>query len=185
MNRYGLRAQRYYARWAPKALAEISDPETFFTELGELIQGQVLLISQEMESTLDPTAPYLERVSQLRAVQRDAEEVAMTDNVYRLVLPELQGQEQLMQILGDLPSTGALEARADQLRESTQDDEGEPIPLTVEEEAAVTLLGELAALLPETVDVPEMDDRTVALHLERLTAFLSEHRTQLQELRIV
>ena len=103
MNRYGLRAQRYYARWAPKALAEISDPETFFTELGELIQGQVLLISQEMESTLDPTAPYLERVSQLRAVQRDAEEVAMTDNVYRLVLPELQGQEQLMQILGDLP----------------------------------------------------------------------------------
>lgn len=109
----------------------------------------------------------------------------MTDNVYRLVLPELQGQEQLMQILGDLPSTGALEARADQLRESTQDDEGEPTPLTVEEEAAVTLLGELAALLPETVDVPEMDDRTVALHLERLTAFLSEHRTQLQELRIV
>lgn len=185
MNRYGLRAQRYYARWAPKALAEIPEPETFFSELGDLIQGQVLQISQEMESTLDPAAPYLERVAQLRAVQRDAEEVAMTDYVYGLVLPELHGQEQLMQLLGDLPSTGALEARADQLREATQDDEGEPTPLTVEEEAVVTLLGELAALRPETVDVPEMDDRTVAMHLERLTAFLSEHRTQLQELRIV
>lgn len=182
MNKYGLRAQRYYSRWAPLALAEISDPETFFTELGEQIESEVLLISQEMESPLDPTVPYLERVAQLRAVQRDAEEVAMTDLVYSPVLPELQGQEQLMQILGDLPSTGALEARVDQIAQS---DDEEPTGFTIETEQAVALMTHLAAILPDLMDVPDMSDATVAMHLERLTAFLQEHRLQLQELRIV
>lgn len=182
MNTYGLRAQRYYRRWAPLALAEITDPETFFTDLGEQIQGQVLQVSQEMESTLDPTVPYLERVAQLRAVQRDAEEVAMTDLVYGPVLPELQGQEQLMQILGDLPSTGALEARVDQIAQS---DDEEPTGLTMETEQAVAVMTRLAAILPDLMDVPEMSDATVAMHLDRLTTFLTEHRTQLQELRIV
>lgn len=182
MNKYGLRAQRYYSRWAPLALAEISEQETFFTDLGEQIESQVLLISQEMESTLVPTAPYLERVAQLRAVQQDAEEVAMTELVYGPVAPELQGQEQLMQILGDLPSTGALEARADQIRQS---DDEESTVLTIETAAAVQLITQLASILPDLIDVPEMSDAIVARHLDQLGTFLAENRPQLQELRIL
>lgn len=185
MNVYGLRAQRYYSRWAPTALTKISDPETYFTELGEQIQSQVLMMTEEMESDLDPAAPYLDRVAQLRAVQRDAEEVAMTELIYGPVLPELQGQEQLMQILGDLPSTGALEVRAEQIRAASQEDEAIPVALTVEDEAATTLLTALAALLPDVLDVPEMSDTTVALHFDRVNSFLTEHQKQLRELRIL
>ena len=35
MNRYGVIAQRHWARWLPGQYAGISDPESFFTALGE------------------------------------------------------------------------------------------------------------------------------------------------------
>jgi hypothetical protein len=35
MNRYGVKAQRHWARWLPRQYATISDPESFFTTLGE------------------------------------------------------------------------------------------------------------------------------------------------------
>ena len=35
MNRYGVIAQRHWARWLPRQYAAISDPESFFTTLGE------------------------------------------------------------------------------------------------------------------------------------------------------
>ncbi len=35
MNRYGVIAQRHWARWLPRQYAAIGDPDRFFTALGE------------------------------------------------------------------------------------------------------------------------------------------------------
>jgi hypothetical protein len=41
VNWYGAMAMRVWARWRPRAYAGISDPQAFFTELGEEVAEQV------------------------------------------------------------------------------------------------------------------------------------------------
>jgi hypothetical protein len=41
MNRYGVIARRHWARWLPRQYAAISDPESFFTTLGEEVARQI------------------------------------------------------------------------------------------------------------------------------------------------
>ncbi len=41
MNRYGVIVQRHWARWLPEQYAAISDPESFFTTLGEEAARQI------------------------------------------------------------------------------------------------------------------------------------------------
>jgi hypothetical protein len=40
MNRYGVKAQRHWARWLPRRYAAISASESFFTTLGQEVPGR-------------------------------------------------------------------------------------------------------------------------------------------------
>ena len=39
MNRYGLMAQKHWVRWLPARYAQIEDPGSFFSELGDADSG--------------------------------------------------------------------------------------------------------------------------------------------------
>ena len=48
MNRYGVIAQGHWARWLPRQYAAISDPESFFTALGEEVARQIDDLADEL-----------------------------------------------------------------------------------------------------------------------------------------
>lgn len=48
MYRYGVKAQRHWARWLPRQYAAISDPEGFFTTPGEEVAGQIDDLADEL-----------------------------------------------------------------------------------------------------------------------------------------
>ena len=40
MNEYGAMARDHYRRWRPASYAEITDPESYFTDLGDRVPGR-------------------------------------------------------------------------------------------------------------------------------------------------
>jgi hypothetical protein len=48
VNRYGVIAQRHWTRWLPRQYAAISDPETFFTTLGEEVARRIDDLTDEL-----------------------------------------------------------------------------------------------------------------------------------------
>ncbi len=56
VNRYGVIAQRHWARWLPKQYAAISDPESFFTTLGEEVARQIDDLTDDLHEPSHHTA---------------------------------------------------------------------------------------------------------------------------------
>ena len=86
MNRYGVIAQRHWARWLPKQYATISDPESFFTTLGEEVARQIDDLTDGLAGETGHGDSYLARVGQLVAVRAIAEELILPQRV----LPEAE-----------------------------------------------------------------------------------------------
>ena len=80
MNHYGVKAMRYWAQWLPRVYAGISDPEVFFTELGEEVAWQVEQLADFLAGDDWPGEGYLNKVARLTTARTVAE---------RLVLPHL------------------------------------------------------------------------------------------------
>lgn len=87
MNKYGRLAQTHWSRWLPTRYAQIPDPESFFTDLGEQIQEQVIEVADAMSSQQAPEQQYLARVGQLNMARLAAEEQVMAEMAY--LSPEL------------------------------------------------------------------------------------------------
>jgi hypothetical protein len=62
MNRYGVIAQRHWARWLPRQYAAISDPEGFFTTLGEVVARQIDDLADELVGEIKHIDSYLAHV---------------------------------------------------------------------------------------------------------------------------
>ena len=62
VNRYGVIAQRHWARWLPKQYAAISDPESFFTTLGEEVARQIDDLTDELVGEIGQSDSYLAHV---------------------------------------------------------------------------------------------------------------------------
>jgi len=86
MNRYGVIAQRHWARWLPSQYAAISDPESFFTTLGEEVARQIEDLTDELADETGQSESYLARVGQLLAARAIAEELILPQRV----LPEAE-----------------------------------------------------------------------------------------------
>lgn len=84
MNRYGVMAMRYWARWLPGAYAGISDADAFFTELGEEVAWQVEELAERLAGEGRPGEGYLDRVARLFTARAVAEEIILP----QLVRPE-------------------------------------------------------------------------------------------------
>lgn len=87
MNRYGVIAQQHWARWLSRQYAAISDPDSFFTTLGEEVARQIDNLTDELVGEIRQTDTYLVHVGRLFAVRAIAEELILPQRV--LPDPEL------------------------------------------------------------------------------------------------
>ena len=86
VNRYGVIAQRHWARWLPRQYAAIGDPESFFTTLGEEVARQIDDLADELAGEIGQGDSYLARVGQLLASRAIAEELILPQRL----LPEAE-----------------------------------------------------------------------------------------------
>ncbi len=86
MNRYGAMARRHWAQWLPGRYAAVSDPDSFFTTLGEDVARQVENLTEELAGDGRPGEGYLVRVGRLNASRTQAEEIILPERV--LLAPE-------------------------------------------------------------------------------------------------
>ena len=86
VNRYGVIAQRHWARWLPRQYAAISDPEKFFTTLGEEVARQIDDLTDDLVDEIRQGDSYLAHVGRLFAARAIAEELILPQRV----LPEAE-----------------------------------------------------------------------------------------------
>jgi hypothetical protein len=172
MNKYGLQAQEHWRRHAPSRYAALEDPPAFFEDLGQAVANQVADLTSHLESTLPADLPYLERVAQLRAIQKQAEDQALTELVFSVEPETTDLAEELEQLLGDLPDPARIEDLLQELQDQAEEEaqrQGFSTPvLTEEQEQRRARLLSLLPLVtlqedPERMDEQELTRRILAL----------------------
>ncbi|MFI6277936.1 hypothetical protein [Streptomyces sp. NPDC050988] len=83
MNQYGRRAQRHWQEFRPGSIAEIDDPEAFFTELGTDVQYEVRArwTAERLSSPAVAGESYLERAGRLQQMRHEAESEVLRELV--------------------------------------------------------------------------------------------------------
>jgi hypothetical protein len=81
MNRYGVIAQRHWARWLPRRYAAIGDPGSFFAALGEEVARQIDDLTDELVGEIRQSDSYLAHVGRLFAARAIAEELVLPERV--------------------------------------------------------------------------------------------------------
>jgi tetratricopeptide (TPR) repeat protein len=79
MNRYGAMAQRYWQQWLPEQYASMTDPDGFFSALGEEVARQIDELADELAGTDRLGDGYLAQVGRLMAARAQAEEVVLRE----------------------------------------------------------------------------------------------------------
>lgn len=91
MNRYGLMAQRHWAQWLPQRYATISEPDSYFSTLGQEVAQQIEDLTLELAGDDQPGEEYLAKAGRLTAARSRAEEIVLPERV--LAAPEPQTGE--------------------------------------------------------------------------------------------
>ena len=86
MNRYGVMARSHWARWLPRRYATISDPDSFFSTLGQETEQQIDELATELAGQDQPGEGYLAKPGGLTAARSQAEEVILPQQI--LLAPE-------------------------------------------------------------------------------------------------
>lgn len=82
---YEARIRRYYQDFLPTRTEQLEDPETFFRELAEQINTQVIEVTDRLSAqTITPGEDYLIRVGKLNTAKTQAEELAFGELVYSI-----------------------------------------------------------------------------------------------------
>ena len=98
MNRYGLMAQKHWARWLPARYASIEDPASFFSDLGNQVVERIDALALSLAGDDQPGEGYLGKAGRLGQARHQAEEIVLADMV---LLDPGPGKE------GDPPGTPA------------------------------------------------------------------------------
>ena len=91
MNRYGLMAQRHWAQWLPQRYATISEPDSYFSTLGQEVTQQIEELTLELAGGDQPGEEYLAKAGRLTAARSRAEEIVLPERV--LLTPEPETSE--------------------------------------------------------------------------------------------
>ena len=91
MNRYGVMARSHWARWLPRRYAAISDPDSFFSTLGQETARQIDQLAAELAGGDQPGEGYLEKAGRLTAARSQAEEIILPQQI--LLPPESKTSE--------------------------------------------------------------------------------------------
>ena len=81
MNRYGTMARSHWARWLPQQYAAISDPDSFFSAIGQEAARQIDELTTELAGDGQPGEDYLARAGRLAAARSQAEEIVLPQQV--------------------------------------------------------------------------------------------------------
>lgn len=91
MNQYGAMAQRHWARWLPERYAAISDPDSFFSNLGQEAANRIADLAAELAGPDPAGEGYLVKVGRLNMARLQAEEVVLQELI--LLPPEPEAEE--------------------------------------------------------------------------------------------
>jgi hypothetical protein len=95
VNHYGARALAHWRTHLPGRLAQISDQEAFFTQLGQTAEQQISDLAESLEEMTPPGEGYLEEVARLQTARMTAESQVMRE----LLLIDPADQEKIAQLL--------------------------------------------------------------------------------------
>ena len=88
MNRYGLMAQRHWAQWLPQTYATISEPDSYFSTLGQEVAKQIEELTLELAGDDQPGSEYLAKAGRLTAARSRAEEIVLPQRLLPAPEPE-------------------------------------------------------------------------------------------------
>lgn len=91
MNRYGLMAQRHWAQWLPQRYATISEPDSYFSTLGQEVAQRIEELTLDLAGDDRPGEEYLAKAGRLTAARSRAEEIVLPERV--LLAPEPESSE--------------------------------------------------------------------------------------------
>src|SRR2546430_3138606 len=70
-------ARSHWARWLPQQYAAISDPDSFFWEIGQEAARQIDELTTELAGESQPGGGYLARAGRLAGARSEAEEIGL------------------------------------------------------------------------------------------------------------
>lgn len=82
MNEYGAMARDHWIRWIPDQYRQLTDPETFFQELGDQAADQVSTMLLDLQASHRQELndlEYLPRVGRINAFRQQAQELVIAD----------------------------------------------------------------------------------------------------------
>ena len=165
MNSYGKQLQSHWERYAPQQYAELTDPETYFTELGERVEAEVVETQRRLEATMESNLTYSERASQMRAVRMQAQELVLSE--YRPVeAPD--GLELIEVLTDDLPRLVDIQYQISQIEDRAEDEELDPAT-----DERLEALKELRTVLEAPTPSTQRQIDAQILQLQQLSAILN------------
>ena len=88
MNKYGLMAQRHWAQWLPQRYATLSEPDSYFSTLGQEVAQQIEELTLDLAGDDQPGEQYLAKAGRLTAARSRAEEIVLPQQVLPAPEPE-------------------------------------------------------------------------------------------------
>lgn len=127
MNKYANQISARWRRTAPTRYSQLENPELFFEELGQLVLSRVdgLVPSLQLQAPAQDGETYLQSVARMTALQRQAEEIAMSELEWPPV--ELSLSELREEWEATSPPDAALVEWASQLEEAPAEDQLEAL----------------------------------------------------------
>ena len=89
MNRYGVMARAHWARWLPQQYAAISDPDSFFSTLGQETEQHIDDLAAELAGDDQPGEDYVAKAGRLTAARSQAEEIILPQQILLAPEPEM------------------------------------------------------------------------------------------------
>lgn len=124
-SRYVMLARREWSEQAPSVVDQLEDPQAFFQDLGMRAATRIGQMCEQMNAQVPQNLSYLERVGQLKAIRKQAEELVLQDLIYE---PLEQAQrssqnpgEQLEEVQAQAPHPRDLEMDLVTLRHEVED----------------------------------------------------------------
>jgi hypothetical protein len=96
VNSYGTKALRHWRRFLPDQLAQIPDPETFFTLLGQTAETEIDQVADSLARTVPPGEGYLDEVARLETARKTAEMQVTRE----MLLVDPEDTEKIAQLMG-------------------------------------------------------------------------------------
>jgi hypothetical protein len=96
VNSHGTKALRHWRRYLPDQLAQIPDPEAFFTLLGETAATEIDQMADSLARTAPPGEGYLDEVARLETARKTAEMQVTRE----MILVDPQDTEKIAQLMG-------------------------------------------------------------------------------------